>query len=84
MSIEKFEAVLAAGKYSQAEQTSVPAWFLRFREFLCEHDLLPADVDQSIVIRFLQRVKAQGTPRKKGQDYLLGFAPPVYWYVGEP
>ena len=62
MSIEKFEAVLAAGRYSQAEQAWFPTWFLRFREFLCECELLPADVDRSIVIRFLQEVKAQGTP----------------------
>ncbi len=62
MSIGKFEAVLAAGRYSQAEQTWFPTWVLRFREFLCENELLPADVDRSIVVRFLQQVKAQGTP----------------------
>ncbi|MEZ6132415.1 MAG: hypothetical protein R3C59_27440 [Planctomycetaceae bacterium] len=62
MSIEKFEAVLAAGRYSQAEQTWFPTWYLRFREFLREHELLPVDVDRSIVILFLQQVKAQGTP----------------------
>ena len=62
MSIEKFEAALAAGKYSQAEQTWFPTWFLRFREFLVAHERLPGDVDRSTVIRFLQQVKAQGTP----------------------
>ena len=62
MSLEKFEKVLAAGRYSQADRTWFPRWFLRFREFLCDNELIPGDVDRSIVIRFLRQVKAQGTP----------------------
>lgn len=61
MSVERFELVLANGKYSKAERTWFPGWWLRFREFLMDQHLLPADVDQSIVIRFLQQIKSAGT-----------------------
>jgi integron integrase len=62
MSVDRFEVTLANGKYSKAERTWFPKWWLRFREFLMDQHLLPADVDQSIVIRFLQQIKSNGTP----------------------
>lgn len=65
MSVERFELVLANGKYSKAERTWFPNWWLRFREFLIHHQLLSSDVDQSVVIRFLQQIKSVGTPAWK-------------------
>ena len=60
MSVQKFEAVLEAGKYSRDERSWFVKWIRRFREFLYENELLPVDVDKAIVIRFLQQVKTQG------------------------
>ena len=65
MTVERFELTLANGRYSTAERTWFPKWWLRFREFLIHHQLLPADVDQSVVIRFLQEIKSTGTPAWK-------------------
>lgn len=65
MSVERFELILANGKYSKAERTWFPNWWLRFREFLIHHQLLSSDVDQSVVIRFLQQIKSVGTPAWK-------------------
>lgn len=65
MSVDRFEVTLANGKYSKAECTWFPQWWLRFREFLMDQHLLPADVDQTIVIRFLQQIKSSGTPAWK-------------------
>lgn len=61
MSVEKFELVLANGTFSRAERTWFPKWWLRFREYLIHHYLLLTEVDQSIVIRFLQQIKSAGT-----------------------
>lgn len=65
MSVDRFEVTLANGKYCKAERTWFPKWWLRFREFLMDQHLLPADVDQTTVIRFLQQIKATGTPAWK-------------------
>ncbi len=61
MSVEKFELVLANGKFSKAERTWFPNWWLRFREHLIHHQLLLTEVDQAVVIRFLQQIKSTGT-----------------------
>jgi hypothetical protein len=65
VSVEKFELVLANGKFSKAERTWFPNWWLRFREHLIHHQLLLTEVDQAVVIRFLQQIKSTGTPAWK-------------------